>query len=324
MTKQHNYIELQGSEAEGHFLNADDSRLVHDGSVSTGHGNYDDCSCYDYCECSSCKRCDCCGESTDYCDCESCYVCNLCEYTVDECGCDKHQEGCTNPSGSHRDGESIPCCEDHVCTSCYDAFTDDYYTTSCDIADNVEYRCDHDCSCECECETGMDGELVSEPMKPEQLREWQQSQGNYPDYVNRTCGYHVHTSTVNNRYMCIIMNRQFHDYLKTKATQWGHRLHIKNEEFWKRLDGENTFCHDRYKAYEQIVATEHYHDDRYTFVNYCFSLHKTMEIRVAPAFKQAQIATRWLEFCESIVNKYIHEHRDELTSYVQGKEFTFN
>ena len=311
MTKQ-NFVDLMGSESEGFFTNPDD-RIIHDGSVGTGRASREHCTCYDYCECEECERCSLCGEQISYCDCWDCLTCDECYEHMESCGCSRHRTDCNDSD----------CITGMTCDECNEAWTRNHSNYDCAEMSHIENNCQRNCDCECECdeEEGMDGELPSPPLNVQELMSYQNRSGNYPTYVNHTCGFHVHASLINRKVMAVLMDRSFHDYLKEQSKVWGKNMRCKNKQFWERIDGENTFCHDRYRGFEQIMATEHYHEDRYTFVNYCYNLHKTVEIRVAPAFKQSKMASLWVKFVYDIINKFLRNMNTSLVSYTNGREF---
>ena len=308
-----------GSEAEGYFANPDD-RHINDGSVSTGRGDrsHEECYCFEDCDCEECMQCTECGYSTNDCSCWECMLCSVCYEHVEECGCNQHRDDCMNETDAGK-----MCSEEQPCDTCHEMWLDMNSTYDCAECDHSDLRCDRDCGCYCNCEEtrGMDGELPSPAMTMPELMSYQRQSGNYPTYVNHTCGFHVHASLINRRLMSVLMDRHFHDYLKIQAKVWGKNMRCKNEQFWSRLEGENTFCHDYYRGFEQIMATEHYHDDRYTFVNYCFNRHGTVEVRVAPAFKQHKMASLWIKFVYDTINKFLSQMDTSLVSYTNGREF---
>ena len=55
--------------------------------------------------------------------------------------------------------------------------------------------------------------------------------------------------------------------------------------------------------------------DRYTFLNFCWGLHGTLENRMLPMFNESRIAVSAVHEFIDIVNSYLAENIDEAYSY---------
>jgi hypothetical protein len=129
---------------------------------------------------------------------------------------------------------------------------------------------------------------------------------NYPDFVNKTCGMHVHVSTNTLADYQALMNVKFYSFLKLSLSVWGKKNNIlPKSAFWTRLKGNNgQFCADRFNPDTQVL-TEYKGGDRYTMLNYCYKVHGTMECRVLPMFKSKKIAAAAVNRVLWTVNKYL-------------------
>jgi len=148
------------------------------------------------------------------------------------------------------------------------------------------------------------GEIRSMPFESqEELLSF--NDNNYPDVVNWRCGIHVHYSFKTELAYQFLMKKAFHVYLKQRLREFGEQNKLnKDSEFWKRLAGLNQWCLDKHHPKLQIHDTSK-SSYRYTFINYCYDLHKTMEIRVLPAFQRSDLAHKALVELESIINDYL-------------------
>jgi hypothetical protein len=150
------------------------------------------------------------------------------------------------------------------------------------------------------------GEISSRPLLRSQIPEFLEA--NYPQNVNATCGLHVHTSLCNVGRYSQLATKQFFDYWKIKMEQFGHAYPIKSEQFWDRLNGENTFCRDRFDARLQIPDTTK-SGARYRLLNYCYSLHGTLECRALPMFKSVRTALAAINAHLDIIERYLSAAR---------------
>lgn len=190
-------------------------------------------------------------------------------------------------------------------------------------------------SCDCEPRLSIKlGEKSSRPLLPVSKSIQTFVETNYPHHVNYSCGMHVHVSLLRDSDYARLAEVAFHEYFKTELKAWGTRADIKNEEFWKRLNGENDFCKDSFRAPGQMWLTSK--NNRYTQLNYCYSVErrkcvtdgcpgryqsycrihspgKTLEIRVLPMFKQRSVAIRAIETVLIIISNYLAMPAAEFT-----------
>ncbi len=130
------------------------------------------------------------------------------------------------------------------------------------------------------------GEVASEPLTRNDLWQWMET--SKPDVVNPSCGLHIHMSFRHELDYQQLMDRSYHDYMLLGLHRWGLKHIDPKHHFWPRLRGTNLFCQDVFHADLQAQfkggGGGPLHDHRYGIVNFPWSQHKTVEIRVLPMF----------------------------------------
>jgi hypothetical protein len=129
------------------------------------------------------------------------------------------------------------------------------------------------------------GEIVSKPMQVTEWEEWVRA--HYPTHCNATCGMHVHMSFRNALTYQRLMTPEYMDTLLAHLTIWARKTLPRNHYIFPRLKGENRYCLKDFMADQQARARNKA-QSRYTVVNYCHSLHETVEVRVLPMFEDVQ------------------------------------
>lgn len=166
----------------------------------------------------------------------------------------------------------------------------------------------------------QDGEISSPPMTLRELLQW--IVRNYPQHTNNTCGLHIHISFKKNIYYSKLMSQEFYDYFLARITEWANREQIlPSSPFWSRLRGENGYCKKIFRADEQVHLTNK-ESARYTHLNYCFSLHRTLECRLFPTFKSAKLAQSAVKAFIEIVETFLSKQGREKTYKVNIDEET--
>ena len=127
------------------------------------------------------------------------------------------------------------------------------------------------------------GELVSEPLDPEELAEW--GYKHCPTHANDSAGTHIHVSLKSKSMYACLLTPSFQKVLMAEYSRYND-LFIESDpdtynRFKIRLAGTNRYCKKGYKGLSQVTMTTR-GSERYHQVNYCFKLHGTMEIRVLP------------------------------------------
>ena len=103
------------------------------------------------------------------------------------------------------------------------------------------------------------------------------------------CGFHVHFSLKNINSYITCMDKKFYDEFIAKIIQWGNEYPCKNKLFWGRLENKNRFTRNVFNADKQVFLKQK-QEDRYSHLNFCYSLHKTIECRLFPTFSEPETA----------------------------------
>lgn len=139
----------------------------------------------------------------------------------------------------------------------------------------------------------------------------------YPDRVNARCGMHVHVSVPSREAYEMLMSIRYRDFLLRRLKTWGKpptwdkpRI-LASSPFWTRLrpgnNGfETNFCDiARWCPEAQAQASYKEGSLRYAFLNFCWTQHKTMEIRVLPMFKTSSVGISAIKMILRSTNRYL-------------------
>jgi hypothetical protein len=141
----------------------------------------------------------------------------------------------------------------------------------------------------------------------------------YPNYVNKTCGMHVHLSTLKAfSYQRLMVNKPYSypativEYIKRWAV--AEKLPTKHP-IWERLAGKCEYCQHVFQAEEQAKAASkdfdhHRNGHRYTVVGYCWSRYKTLECRLLPMFTTYDQGVRAVQEVINITNAFLAASKD--------------
>jgi len=291
-----------------------DSHSDHSVEVCGNRGDGDDdCNCEMECDCEECSRCDHCNTRCADCECDDCIVCYKCGDIFNDCTCYDHQpqEGCDDcKEVSKQQGA------DTACSSCqYELFSGNS-CNECYERGNYYLDCSYECGCEIDhhCSRNydeVDGELVSPPMLRYEMIPWVRE---FYGRTNSSCGEHQHFSLKMRKMYSILMDESFHEYAKERLWQWAKDMGVREgSSFYRRMRGDVQWCHDRYEAYDQINS-EYKDDCRYMHVNYCWNQHKTMEVRLLPAFQDVELMVSAHKELANIIEQYCADHIDSLAT----------
>jgi hypothetical protein len=151
------------------------------------------------------------------------------------------------------------------------------------------------------------GELPSPPFEdPVALTAWMRK--NYPTKTNQSCGMHVHVSFKNRKDYLRFMSKEAFDHIHDELEKWGKRANIKNEHFWARLRGDNTYCKLFYSPMKQVKHVDK-GPARYSMLNYCYGRYGTMELRVLPLFKEVDVGVAAVMAFANICERWLGKRR---------------
>lgn len=153
------------------------------------------------------------------------------------------------------------------------------------------------------------GEVISRPIEIHKIKGW--IRDNYPDHINRSCGLHTHVSFDSLLSYSQLMSNSFYDYFVKEFNQWGEKKNIrKNSAFWHRMKGGNTYCKTEFIPEQQVTDTSK-SGPRYTQLNYCYGLHRTLECRMLPVFQKVSLSVSGVKKFISICNNYLKQAERE-------------
>lgn len=152
------------------------------------------------------------------------------------------------------------------------------------------------------------GEIASPPILPIQATSWILK--NYPNFLNETCGLHMHMSFKEARNYMRLMVEDYQDTVLHYLEKWGKEEKIPdNHHFWSRLRGESEYCQKKFWPDKQVIQQRKDYDrtregHRYTMINYCHGLRGmgTVEIRVLPMFDTPQQSARAIRLLVDVTN----------------------
>lgn len=156
------------------------------------------------------------------------------------------------------------------------------------------------------------GELISEPINSEEeVINWLKN--SYADVSESPvcAAYHIHVSFRHINYYSQCMNIEFFNKFMENTEKWAKDFPIRNDAFWDRLHGKNKYCVPDFRAETQVKCRTKDEmrkgDLRRTVLNYCFGLHRTIENRLFPTFKNVDTAISatlaYLSFIEDFLEK---------------------
>lgn len=173
------------------------------------------------------------------------------------------------------------------------------------------------------------------PIKLEELDSWMHL--HYPEYIflpsidnspdgTGGCGLHIHLSFLSKDDYAILGSQSFNSYFlkemekELKEYKGDEVAHIKH-----RLLGRNKFCRRVMRPHEQ-VPIEHKDNNarplRRRQLNFCYKMHKTVEIRLLPMFYDVNDAIRWIKKVILIFESWLElAHASGLAARLLARRF---
>jgi len=157
------------------------------------------------------------------------------------------------------------------------------------------------------------GEAVSIPLANlSAVHEWINIY--WPDRKNKSCGFHIHTSFVDPKFYWYLVNEDFYIQFYKKMKAVGNKLHL-SAHFFDRLMGKNVHCQKLFKGREQLYALTKT-NNRYSQLNYCYSLHGTLENRLPCAILPIRKAQQYVDEYIQFIENYLEAHpKPEITEF---------
>jgi hypothetical protein len=117
----------------------------------------------------------------------------------------------------------------------------------------------------------------------------------WPQFYNSTCGMHIHAGLSAEIYSRF-MERSFNEEFKKKTLLWAEMIvGPEKDRYLQRLSGQNSYCTAGWAPEKQSIARGK-DSCRYRALNFCWSLHKTMECRLFPMMKIEQATPILLDY----------------------------
>jgi hypothetical protein len=152
----------------------------------------------------------------------------------------------------------------------------------------------------------INGEIPSPVLQRKHLGSWMASF--FPQYVNKTCGLHVHMSFANARHYALLMNKDYQDTMIAYLLKWAEQESVsKKHTFFDRMAGKNSYCKLDFAPDLQVgMTTKSYSHEipggRYTALNFAHGQHSTIECRLLPMFETFDLSLRAVERVLDITN----------------------
>lgn len=148
---------------------------------------------------------------------------------------------------------------------------------------------------------GHIGEVSSTPLPSlEAVKNW--IEDFWPDRKNKSCGFHIHVS-VKPEFYEYLMEDIFYTKFLEVMTETGEKLKL-SKHFFDRLNNKNSFCRRLFQPQEQVSEITKT-DKRYTHLNYCYSLHGTLENRLPCANLSVKQAFSVVKNYTDLIENYL-------------------
>ena len=165
------------------------------------------------------------------------------------------------------------------------------------------------------------GELASPPILTTQIETWMTKC--YPDYVNETCGLHVHMSFDNAFLYQRLMDDRYPATILRYIERWAKDEKLSTASpIWDRLAGRSVYCQHVFAPDEQAQAVKKDFSrtrpgNRYTVINYPFSRTHTIECRLLPMMPTTVQGIRAVQEVIHITNAFLVKTAARERKYVK-------
>jgi len=161
------------------------------------------------------------------------------------------------------------------------------------------------------------GELTSPPLAVSEKEAistlyyptWMQH--SYPQFVNGSCGLHVHMSFKSALTYQRLMTSQFPATVLAYMGRWARNEGLgETHGIWPRLMGKNEYCQHTFYADDQVTRVDKDYDhfrvgNRYSVIVYPWSRHQTVECRLLPMMENCELAIRAVKALLDVTNAFL-------------------
>ncbi len=136
----------------------------------------------------------------------------------------------------------------------------------------------------------------------------------YPKSVDSSCGLHVHTSFRDPSDYARLMEPRFNEYFMGRWDRFIRREKKRCSPYSKarkdlerleaRFQGDNNYCTKSFQPLDQWYWNTR-GSDRYTQLNFCYGLHKTLECRLLPMFCDLALGLRAIRYLLSTYELFL-------------------
>ena len=153
------------------------------------------------------------------------------------------------------------------------------------------------------------GEIPSPPLDPSRVEEWMRLY--WPHRCDHhKCGLHVHMSLRSALAYQRLMTPTYPSTILKYVDRWAQKNLPIDHHIWPRLRGENTYCQHVYQAAEQVKnrRKDFLRDrvgHRYTMVNYSYSNHSTVEVRLLPMMPTVDLGVDAVKLILHVTNAFL-------------------
>lgn len=160
------------------------------------------------------------------------------------------------------------------------------------------------------------GEIASPALPPAAMYEWIKREDRYPTYINDSCGFHVHLSTKTHNDYAALMHADFNTAFLENAESWATQKNYPvSHQYRKRLAGRNSYCTRQFIPLQQYFHKSKGYS-RYTQLNYCAGVHKTLECRLFPMFEYREEASDCVRYYIEFVERWLRVNSARLAGKV--------
>ncbi len=133
----------------------------------------------------------------------------------------------------------------------------------------------------------------------------------YPKAINITCGMHVHMSFSTLLNYMRTMRSEYPITVVAEMKRWAKENDLPEDHpIWPRVEGKSDYCQFVYSGEEQILNRNRDYDkhrvgNRYSVINYNYGRTGTVECRLLPMMKDADLAVSAIRRLLDVTNAFL-------------------